>query len=136
MKEVGCPIIEPTGGHAVFVDAGRLLPHISPNQFPGQGLAIALYVKGGIRTAEIGSLMFGAVDPGSGKFVPASKELLRMALPRRVYTNSHLDYVAEVAGLVVQRKDQIPGYVISRETEFLRHFSCDLAVAAPVPSHS
>lgn len=136
MKEAGCPIIEPTGGHAVFVDAGRMLPHISPSQFPGQGLTIALYVEGGIRAVEIGSLMFGSTDPQSGKFVPATRELVRLAIPRRVYTNSHLDYVAEVAGLVAQHKGKIPGYVISRQTEFLRHFTCDLAVAAPVTARS
>ncbi len=135
LKDVGCPIVEPTGGHAVFVDAGRLLSHISANQFPGQGFAVALYVEGGIRSAEIGSLMFGSTDPKSNKFIPAAKELVRLALPRRVYTNSHLDYVAEVAGEIVKHKDRIPGYVISRQTEFLRHFTCDLAVAAKVPSH-
>jgi tryptophanase len=136
MKAVGCPIIQPTGGHAVFVDAGRLLTHIPPSQFPGQGFTVAMYLEGGIRAVEIGSLMFGSTDATTGKFTPATRELVRLAIPRRVYTNSHLDYVAEVAGVVVRQKGQVPGYVVQRESEFLRHFTCDLAVAASVPAHS
>ena len=135
LKEAGCPIIEPTGGHAVFVDAGRLLSHIPPSQFPGQGLTVAMYVEGGIRAVEIGSLMFGSTDPATGKFIPARKELVRLTIPRRVYTNSHMDYVAQVAELVVKNKSKIPGYLITKESEFLRHFTCDLQAAAPVAAH-
>lgn len=136
IKEAGLPIIEPTGGHAVFVDAGRFLPHIPAEQFPGQGLAVALYVEGGIRTVEIGSLMFGGVDPLTGKMVNAPRELVRMALPRRVYTNSHLDYIAEVAGQIATRKEAIPGYRVVKESEFLRHFTCDMAPLAPVAARA
>lgn len=136
LKEAGCPIIEPTGGHAVFVDAGRLLPNIPASQFPGQGFTVAMYVEGGIRTVEIGSLMFGSTDPKSGKFIPARHELVRLAIPRRVYTNSHMDYVADIAARVVCQKSKISGYTITRESEFLRHFTCDLAVAQTVAAHS
>lgn len=128
IKEAGMPIIEPTGGHAIFVDAGRLLECIPPEQFPGVGLVVEFYVEGGIRTVEIGSLMFGSTDPVSGKFLPAARELVRMAIPRRVYTNSHLDYIAATASRIVGRRDDIKGYEIARESEFLRHFTCDLRV--------
>ena len=138
IKEAGMPIIEPTGGHAIFVDAGRLLEHIPPEQFAGVGLVVEFYVEGGIRTVEIGSLMFGSVDEQTGKFIPASRELVRMAIPRRVYTNSHLDYIASTASRIVGRKNGIKGYDIARESEFLRHFTCDLKVheAEPVKMDS
>ena len=127
IKEAGIPIIEPTGGHAVFMDAGRLLPHIPPDQFPAQGLAIEFYVEGGIRGVEIGTLMFGGDDPETGKKITAPRELVRMCLPRRVYTNSHIDYVADVAARIVTRKNEIPGYRVLRESKYLRHFTCELA---------
>ncbi|MFZ1684157.1 MAG: tryptophanase [Candidatus Zixiibacteriota bacterium] len=132
IKEAGMPIIEPTGGHAVFIDAGALLKNIPAEQFPAQGVSVAFYVEGGVRTVEIGTLMFGSVDPKSGKVIPASRELVRLALPRRVYTNSHIDYVAETASRIVDKKASIPGFKITRQTEFLRHFTCDLAPLAPV----
>ena len=128
IKAAGMPIIEPTGGHAVFVDAGQLLPHISPGQFPGHALAVEFYVEGGVRAVEIGSLMFGGTDPDTGKEFFAPRELVRMCLPRRVYTNSHIDYIAEVAEKIVTRKESIRGYEILKQTKFLRHFTCDLAV--------
>ncbi len=135
IKEAGMPIIEPTGGHAVFVDAGRLLPQIPVDQFPGQGLAIAFYVEGAVRTVEIGSLMFGGVDAATGKKYSATKELVRMAVPRRVFTNSQLDYVAEVAERIVAQKNQIPGYRITREPALLRHFTCELEAMQMKPAH-
>ncbi|MBD3258754.1 tryptophanase [candidate division GN15 bacterium] len=128
LKAAGMPIIEPTGGHAIFVDAGRFLPHLTPGQFPGQGLTVEFYVEGGVRVVEIGSVMFGGRDADTGKEFFAPRELVRMALPRRVYTNSHLDYIAETAAKIAQRKDDIPGYTITRESRFLRHFTCDFAV--------
>lgn len=131
VKQAGMPIIEPTGGHAVFVDAARLLPHITPAQFPGHALAIEFYVEGSVRTVEIGSLMFGGIDPKTDQEFFAPRELVRMCLPRRVYTNSHIDYVAEVAEKIVARKDDIRGYRILRQSELLRHFTCDLAVCEP-----
>jgi len=129
--DAGMPIIEPTGGHAIFVDAGRYLPHIPAEQFPGQGLSVEFYVEGGIRTVEIGSVMFGGVNPETGEKILAPKELVRMALPRRVYTNSHMDYIADVAQRITNRKDEIKGYHITREPQFLRHFMCELAVCEP-----
>ncbi|MDZ4722980.1 MAG: tryptophanase [candidate division Zixibacteria bacterium] len=126
LREAGMPIVEPPGGHAVFIDAGRLLPHIPAEQFPGQSLALAFYAEGGVRAVEIGSLMFGTTDPQSGTFVPARQELVRMALPRRVYTNSHIDYVAEVAEKIVVRKQELVGFEITRQSHFLRHFTCEL----------
>jgi len=131
IKEAGIPIVEPTGGHAVFADAGAFLPHIPPDQFPAQSLAVAFYTEGGVRVVEIGSLMFGGIDPNTGEKLTAKRELVRMALPRRVYTNSHIDYIAEVAGKIVARKDQLQGYKITRQSTFLRHFTCDLAPLAP-----
>ena len=128
IKEAGMPIIEPTGGHAVFVDAGRLLPHIPAARFPGHSLAVEFYVEGGVRTVEIGSLMFGGVDAKTGKEFHASRELVRMCLPRRVYTNSHIDYIADAAERIVTRKQELKGYKIVRSSQFLRHFTCDLAV--------
>lgn len=130
----GMPIIAPTGGHAVFIDAGRLLPHIPAGQFPGQALAVKLYVEGGIRAVEIGSLMFGGTDPETGAPLMAPRELVRLALPRRVYTNSHLDYVAEVARQIAKDKSRMCGYRIVKESRFLRHFTCDLEELAHHPA--
>ncbi len=125
MKAAGLPIVEPTGGHAVFVDAGRYLPHIPALQYPGQSLTVAFYLEGGIRTVEIGSVMFAQIDPSTGKETPAPRELVRLALPRRVYTNSHIDYMAEIAQRITDRKDSLAGYKITRQARFLRHFTCD-----------
>jgi tryptophanase len=128
IKDAGMPIIEPTGGHAVFVDAGRFLPHIPAGRFPGHSLAVEFYVEGGVRTVEIGSLMFGGVDAKTGKEFYAPRELVRMCLPRRVYTNSHIDCVADAAERIVTRKHDLRGYKIVKSSQFLRHFTCDLAV--------
>ncbi len=110
----GVPIVEPPGGHAIYIDAARMLPHIPPHQFPGQALAVELYRHAGIRSVEIGSLMFGAA---------AQHELLRLAIPRRVYTQSHIDYVVEAVLEVNARKREIRGLEIVQEPAFLRHFS-------------
>ncbi|UCE25868.1 MAG: tryptophanase [Candidatus Zixiibacteriota bacterium] len=126
LKEAGMPIVEPTGGHAVFVDAGQFLPHIPPEQFPGQSLTVAFYVEGGIRIVEIGSLMFGGKDPVTGEKMTAPRELVRMALPRRVYTNSHLDYIGETAARIAAGKEMLRGYKISYQSPFLRHFTCKM----------
>jgi tryptophanase len=114
----GVPIVEPPGGHAIYIDAARMLPHIPPHQFPGQALAVELYRHAGIRSVEIGSVMFGG--PGGH---PARHELLRLAIPRRVYTQSHIDYVVEAILEVNARKDRIRGMEIVYEPPFLRHFS-------------
>lgn len=118
----GFPIIEPTGGHAVYIDAGTLLPHVRPENFPAHALSIELYREGGIRTVEIGSVMFGKKEV-SGRFRPAVLELVRLAIPRRVYTMSHMDYIAEVAGKVKNKLESIKGYKIISESPHLRHFT-------------
>jgi len=110
----GVPIVEPPGGHAIYIDAARMLPHIPRSQFPGQALAVELYRHAGIRSVEIGSVMFGEA---------ARHELLRLAIPRRVYTQSHIDYVVEAILEVNERKHSIRGLEIAEEPPFLRHFS-------------
>lgn len=117
IERAGIPIVHPPGGHAVYLDAGRFLPHIPAGAFPGQALAAALYLEGGIRGVEIGSLMFPA----------AQLQLVRLAVPRRVYTQGHVDYVIEVAERVRARAASLRGYRIVEEPPFLRHFSAVLA---------
>lgn len=113
LEKVGMPVVQPPGGHAVFIDAGAFLPHIPAQQFPGQALAAAFYLEGGVRGVEVGSLMF-----------PDSRlQLLRLALPRRVYTQAHIDYVIEVAERIVARASLLKGYQILHEPPFLRHFT-------------
>ncbi|MDX1389352.1 MAG: tryptophanase [Acidobacteriota bacterium] len=124
---LGIPIIRPPGGHAVYIDAGSFLPHIPPEAFPGQALACAFYELGGIRSVEIGTLMFGGRDPVTGEERIAPLELLRMAIPRRVYTQSHLDYVLEVAADVTRRASTLTGLRITDEAPYLRHFTARLA---------
>jgi tryptophanase len=121
LVESGIPCVQPIGGHAVYIDAGALLPHIPPLQYPGQSLAVALYREGGIRGCEIGSIMFGMQPDGTEK--PASMELVRLAIPRRVYTQSHIDYVIEVARWVGQHAAELPGYRITEQPPQLRHFT-------------
>ena len=118
----GVPIIEPPGGHAIYIDAKRFLPRIPPEQFPGQSLVCALYIEGGIRAVEIGSLMFGRYDK-QGKLIPPPMELVRLAIPRRVYTQSHIDYVLEVILEVFYKRESLKGYKITYEAPMLRHFT-------------
>jgi len=124
LDALGVPVIKPAGGHAIFVDAKRMLPHIPPLQYPGQALAIALYITGGIRTAEIGTFMFGRQPDGSEK--PAPMELVRLAMPRRVYTQAQADYIVECFGELVGNVDDVPGMEIIGEPESLRHFTSKL----------
>ncbi len=126
LQQAGAPIIKPTGGHAIFIDAGKYLPHLPPERFPGQALTIELYRRGGVRAVEIGSLMFGGRDPETGKMYYAPMELVRLAIPRRVYTASHLDYVADVLASITKQKDKIKGFKIIREASLLRHFTIEL----------
>jgi len=121
LTERGIPIVRPVGGHAVYVDARKMLPHIPPLQYPGQSLAVALYLTGGIRGCEIGSVMFGRQSDGTEE--PARMELVRLAIPRRVYTQSHVDYVIEVFEDLYDRRDTLPGYEITEEPDQLRHFT-------------
>jgi tryptophanase len=121
------PIIRPPGGHAIYVDAGSFLPHIPQRELPAQALACAFYEEGGIRGVEIGTLMFGGDDPTTGEERVAPLELLRLAMPRRVYTKSHIDYVLEVSERVVARRDSLTGFRIVEESPHLRHFTARLA---------
>jgi tryptophanase len=121
--ERGIPVLIPPGGHAVYLDAKRFAPHIPPEQFPGQSIVVELYRVGGIRTVEIGSVMFGRKDKETGKFIPHTMELVRLAIPRRVYTQSHIDYVVEVITEVYKNRDKLKGYRIVWEAPLLRHFT-------------
>jgi len=121
LLKMGVPVVRPIGGHAVYVDARGLLPHIPPLQYPGQSLAVALYVAGGIRGCEIGSVMFGRQSDGSEQ--PAAMDLVRLAIPRRVYTQSHIDYVLEVFTELYAQRESLRGMRIVWEPPRLRHFT-------------
>lgn len=123
LKDSGIPIIEPPGGHAVYIDAGQLLPHIPQHQFPGQALAVALYLEGGIRGVELGSVAFAHPDPDTGEMIYPEMELVRLALPRRTYTQSHLDFVADALERIAARKDELAGYEITYQPALMRHFT-------------
>jgi tryptophanase len=130
LAEQGVPIVQPPGGHAIYLDARAFLPHIPLEEFPGVALAAELYLEGGIRSVEIGTLMFGAA---------AKMDLVRLAIPRRVYTQSHVDYVIEVVLAVWQRREQVRGMKLTHQAPFLRHFTAYLEpieaeVAQPVGS--
>ncbi len=125
LTAAGVPVMQPAGGHAVYIDAKEFLPHITSHQYPGQALVCALYIAGGIRAVEIGSLMFGKYDQ-EGKLIPAAMELVRLAIPRRVYTQSHIDYVAEVIVEVFEYRKDIMGLEIVEEAPMLRHFTAKL----------
>src|SRR3990170_9036630 len=120
LERVGIPIVKPVGGHAVYVDARAMLPHVPPLEYPGQALAVALYEAGGIRAVEIGTVMFGRHPDGTE--TPAEMDLVRLAIPRRTYTQSHVDYVMEVASSVVERASELRGYRIVEELPQLRLF--------------
>jgi len=123
LERAGVPIFKPTGGHAIYINARNFLPHIEPEQFPGQALVVEMYIEAGIRAVEIGSVMFGTTDEDTGEFVGAQNELVRMAIPRRVYTQSHVDYVIEAMENLAARKDEIRGLKFLEEAPILRHFT-------------
>jgi len=123
LDALGIPHVKPVGGHAVFLNAKAILPHISPLQYPGVGLVNELYIEGGIRSVELGSVMFGRFDE-NGDEKAAPLELVRLAFPRRVYTQSHFDYLIEVLEEVWRRRSQIKGHKITNQPNFLRHFTC------------
>jgi tryptophanase len=125
LSKMGIPVVLPIGGHAVYIDAKALLPHIPALQYPGQALAVELYKVGGIRGCEIGTVMFGRKPDGSE--VPAAMELVRLAIPRRTYTQSHIDYVIEVCAEVLKRAPKLGGYKIVQEPPALRHFTAEFA---------
>ena len=122
LVNAGVPIIEPPGGHAIYVDAKRFLPNIPAEQYPGQSIVCELYLEGGVRAVEIGSVMFGKYDK-NGKLIPGMMELVRMAIPRRVYTQSHIDYLIEIIIEVYKNRDKLNGYKITYEAPMLRHFT-------------
>jgi tryptophanase len=124
---LGIPIVEPPGGHAVYVDARRLLPHIPQSAFPGQALAVELYRQGAIRAVEIGSVMFAHPSPETGVMVYPALELVRLAIPRRVYTQSHLDYVVDVLVKIAEQRENIRGYRFTYAPKLLRHFTARFA---------
>jgi tryptophanase len=128
LAAAGVPVMLPAGGHATYIDAAAFLPHIPAEQYPGQSLVCALYLEGGIRSVEIGSLMFGKYDE-HGKLIPAAMELVRLAIPRRVYTQSHIDYVAEIIIEVFGKRNELKGLRITQETPLLRHFTAELEPA-------
>jgi tryptophanase len=121
LTEAGVPCVLPIGGHAVYLDAAALLPHVPSLEYPGQTLACALYREGGIRGCEIGSVMFGLHPDGTE--APAAMELVRLAIPRRVYTQSHIDYVIEVICWVAERAGELRGMRIVEQPSALRHFT-------------
>lgn len=122
LRALNIPILYPTGGHAIYVNAGKLYPHIPVHQYPGQSLSCALYTIGGVRSVEIGSVMFGKYGKNK-KLIPARSELVRLAIPRRVYTQSHMDYVIEVFEEVYNKRNAAKGFEIIYEQPFLRHFT-------------
>ncbi len=139
LSAAGVPIVQPPGGHAIYIDAATALPHLPREQYPGQALAIELYLQGGIRSVEIGSVMFGRRDPATGEEHYADVELVRLAIPRRVYTKSHVDYVVDAVVEVYARRQTVRGVRIAEQPEALRHFSarfelCEAAAATTTAS--
>ena len=130
LHSLGVPLMRPIGGHAVYVDAKALYPHIPVREYPGQALVCELYTLAGIRCVEIGSVMFGTYD-AAGALVPAAMELVRLAIPRRVYTQSHIEYVAETFEEVLRRRDAVRGLRIVKEPRVLRHFSAQFEPVVP-----
>ncbi|MCL4133106.1 UNVERIFIED_CONTAM: hypothetical protein GTU68_044796 [Idotea baltica] len=126
LDAMGVPVVKPAGGHAVFIDARAFLPHIPPLEYPGHALACALYELGGIRGCEIGTVMFGRKPDGSEE--PAGMDLVRLAMPRRVYTQSHADYIVEVCEELAAAPDKIKGMKITKEPPMMRHFTCEFEV--------
>ncbi|MFO8175632.1 MAG: tryptophanase [Longimicrobiales bacterium] len=119
----GVPIVQPPGGHAIYIDASAFLPHLGPQDLPGQAVVAELYVEGGIRAVEVGTVMFGHRDPETGQEVPAAMELVRLAMPRRVYTQSHVDFMVEAIIQVHQRRSRIGGFRFVYQAPVLRHFT-------------
>ncbi len=122
LTKAGIPLVLPAGGHAVYIDARAMLPQINPLQYPGQSLTVEMYLDSGIRACEIGTVMFGLQPDGTE--VPAAMDLVRLAIPRRVYTQSHIDYVIESLTEINNRKNELRGMKITRQPKQLRHFTC------------
>jgi len=135
LTKMGYHTVQPPGGHAIYIDAKATLSHIPPLQYPGQVLAVELYKIGGIRTSEIGSVMFGKTDPVTNTETPAPMELLRLALPRRTHTQSHIDYVLEVAKVIFKKKEELKGLEIIQQPSYLRHFSASFSPVLTAEKH-
>jgi tryptophanase len=123
VRSAGIPMIEPPGGHAIYIDAGAFLPHIDRDEFPGLSVVAELYLQGGIRTCELGSIAFAHPDPGTGEMIYPPFELVRLALPRRVYTQAHLDYVGDTLAGIARRADSLRGFRITYQPKLMRHFT-------------
>ena len=121
----GVPIVQPPGGHAVYIDAAAFLPHVPPLDLPGQAVVAEMYVEGGIRAVEIGTVMFGHQDPETGEEIPSKMELVRLAMPRRVYTQSHVDYMVEAIVNVWERREEVGGFRFTYQAPVLRHFTAE-----------
>jgi tryptophanase len=126
LVSAGVPVVEPIGGHAVYIDARAFAPHLAPEEYPAEALTIALYREGGIRAVEIGGVMFGRPDPSRpGREILPDLDLVRLAVPRRVYTNSHLEYVADVVRRLHRQPEKLRGVRIVRQAPVLRHFTAE-----------
>jgi tryptophanase len=123
ISQAGVPIVQPPGGHAIYIDAAAFLPHVPPLQLPGAALVAELYAEGGVRAVEIGTVMFGRRDSVTGEEMVGSQELVRLAIPRRVYTQSHIDYVVEIILDVYRRRADIGGFRFVKQAPVLRHFT-------------
>jgi len=134
LDAMGVPLLRPAGGHAVYLDARRFLPHVPPGDLPGQSVAVALFAEAGIRSCEIGTVMFGHTR-ADGSQEPGTMDLVRMAIPRRVYTQSHMDYVIEAIGYVFERRERLGGFRIVDEPPALRHFTCGFEPVSWDPLH-
>lgn len=136
LTAAGVPLVQPIGGHAVYIDARAFAPHLPPEQYPAEALTIALYVEGGIRAVEIGGVMFGRPDPGRpGRELLPDLDLVRLAIPRRVYTNTHLEYVADVIERVHESPTCLRGVRIVHQAPVLRHFTARFEpIEAAVPA--
>ncbi|KAA3608359.1 MAG: tyrosine phenol-lyase [Planctomycetota bacterium] len=128
LDDLGVPLLRPAGGHAVYIDARRFLPHVPPSLCPGQTVSVALFLEAGVRSVEIGTVMFGRTLE-DGRQDPAPMDLVRLAIPRRVYTQSHMDYVIEAVRFVFEKRSRLGGFRISKEPEALRHFTCSFEPA-------
>ncbi len=128
LDDMGVPYLKPAGGHAIYLDAKAFAPQIPVDQFPGQAIAVELYRAGGIRSCEIGGIMFGKNDPKTGEYIPPNMELVRLAFPRRVYTQSHFDYVLEVIEEVYKNRNSLKGYQFTYQAPLLRHFTAQFEI--------
>ena len=128
LDKIGAPYLKPPGGHAIYLDAKSFLPNIPVEQFPGQALACQLYIEGGVRSCEIGGIMFGKTDQATGEYIPPNMELVRLAFPRRVYTQSHFDYVLEVINEVYKKRNELKAFRFTYQAQLLRHFTAQFEI--------